>query len=131
MAGEDNGSFDSSLIGKPQLRDYFALDFAKHLRINLINCGPVANEAYRLADALVKAGHLVHGDSPTLDLAIADHADLSCRAKKGLRRASIFTVAELTKSTEDDLLSMKNLGTGTLDEVKAFLHRRGLRLSDQ
>ena len=54
--------------------------------------------------------------------------DLSVRSYNCLKRASIHTVEDLTKRSENDMLKVRNLGRKSLDEVIAKLRSYGLDL---
>lgn len=54
--------------------------------------------------------------------------ELSVRAYNCLKRASINSLAELLKKSEHDLLSIKNFGKKSSDEVIEKLHQAGLEL---
>ncbi len=62
-----------------------------------------------------------------LEMTIED-LDLSVRSYNCLKRASINTVEELTKKTEDDMMKVRNLGRKSLEEVINKLHGLGLSL---
>lgn len=62
-----------------------------------------------------------------LEMAI-EELDLSVRAFNCLKRANINTVEELTQKSEDDMLTVKNLGIKSLQEVKDKLKELGLGL---
>ena len=47
-----------------------------------------------------------------------EELELSVRSFNCLKRASINTVEELTRKTEDDMMKVRNLGKKSLDEVK-------------
>lgn len=57
-----------------------------------------------------------------------DVLGLTMRPATCLRRARIYTVAELVARTEDDLLHITNFGQSTLDEVVERLRFFGLKL---
>lgn len=63
-----------------------------------------------------------------LAMAIED-MDLSVRSYNCLKRASIHTVEDLTKKTEDEMLKVRNLGRKSLDEVILKLQSYGLSLA--
>jgi DNA-directed RNA polymerase subunit alpha len=63
-----------------------------------------------------------------LAMAIED-IDLSVRSYNCLKRASIHTVEDLTKKTEDEMLKVRNLGRKSLDEVILKLQSFGLSLA--
>ncbi len=54
--------------------------------------------------------------------------DLSVRPYNCLKRASIHTVGDLIKKTEDEVVAVKNFGRKSLDEVKEKLAAHGLSL---
>jgi len=57
-----------------------------------------------------------------------DELELSVRAQNCLRKASIKTVRDLVQVTEKDLLSNKNFGKKSLEEIKKVLDYLGLKL---
>jgi len=54
--------------------------------------------------------------------------ELSVRCRTALERIGITSVADLVTRTEQDLLSCKNFGETSLQELKALLAQRNLRL---
>ena len=60
-----------------------------------------------------------------------EEMDLSVRSYNCLKRASIHTVEDLTKKSEDDMLKVRNLGKKSLDEVILKLESYGLKLKDK
>lgn len=60
-----------------------------------------------------------------------EELDLSVRSYNCLKRASINTVEELIKKTEDDMMKVRNLGRKSLEEVINKLHGLGLSLSSE
>ncbi len=54
--------------------------------------------------------------------------ELSSRASNCLKVAGIRTIGELVRKSEDDLLSVKNFGQKSLDEIKEKLKEMGLDL---
>lgn len=57
-----------------------------------------------------------------------EELELSVRAYNCLKRASINSMAELLKKSENDLLNIKNFGKKSSDEVIERLHHFGLNL---
>ncbi len=57
-----------------------------------------------------------------------EELDLSVRSFNCLKRAGIDTVEDLTQSTEEDMMKVRNLGKKSLDEVIQKLHSLGLSL---
>lgn len=62
-----------------------------------------------------------------LNIPISDF-ELSVRSKNCLEKMHIHTLKDLTKITEPDLLAFKNFGETSLNEIKAILSQKGLRL---
>ncbi len=54
--------------------------------------------------------------------------ELSVRARNCLRKMNIRTLGDLLKITEAELLSYKNFGETSLQEIREMLSRKGLRL---
>ena len=65
-----------------------------------------------------------------LEMSVED-LDLSVRSYNCLKRANINTVEDLTRSTEDDMLKVRNLGRKSLEEVVKKLEDLGLGLKAQ
>ena len=59
-----------------------------------------------------------------------EHLQLSVRCRKCIERLNLSTIGELTQITEDELMSVRNFGRTSLDEIKAKLAAHGLSLSD-
>ncbi|MGD2107789.1 MAG: DNA-directed RNA polymerase subunit alpha C-terminal domain-containing protein [Phycisphaerae bacterium] len=62
-----------------------------------------------------------------LDVPISDF-ELSVRARNCLRQMNIKTLGDLLRTTEAELLSYKNFGETSLNEIKAMLDQKGLKL---
>ena len=60
-----------------------------------------------------------------------EELDLSVRSYNCLKRASINTVEELIKRTEEDMMKVRNLGRKSLEEVINKLHALGLSLPSE
>jgi DNA-directed RNA polymerase subunit alpha len=54
--------------------------------------------------------------------------ELSVRSRNCLKKMNIRTLGDLLKTTEQELLSYKNFGETSLNEIKALLAQKGLRL---
>jgi DNA-directed RNA polymerase subunit alpha len=54
--------------------------------------------------------------------------ELSVRSRNCLKKMSIRTLGDLLKTTEQELLSYKNFGETSLNEIKSLLAGKGLRL---
>ena len=71
-------------------------------------------------------------DSQTKALYMSiEELDLSVRPLNCLKRAGIYTVEDLIKKTEEDMLKVRNLGRKSLDEVIRKLEGIGLALSSK
>jgi DNA-directed RNA polymerase subunit alpha len=102
---------------------------ASLLRRSIIPFLPEAEAASEPAKA---AGASDSGDKGTelkgtLDQGV-EMIELSSRASNCLKVAGIRTIGELVGRTEDDLLSVKNFGKKSLDEIKDKLKEMGLEL---
>jgi DNA-directed RNA polymerase subunit alpha len=62
-----------------------------------------------------------------LDTSVADF-ELSVRSRNCLRQMNIRTLGDLLNTTEAELLTYKNFGETSLNEIKAMLSQRGLEL---
>jgi DNA-directed RNA polymerase subunit alpha len=62
-----------------------------------------------------------------LDIPISDF-ELSVRSRNCLKKMNINTLGDLLHTTETELLAYKNFGETSLNEIKAMLTQKGLRL---
>ncbi len=62
-----------------------------------------------------------------LDIPITDF-ELSVRSRNCLKKMNIRTLGDLLSTTEQELLRYKNFGETSLNEIKALLAQKGLRL---
>src|SRR6186997_1682446 len=62
-----------------------------------------------------------------LDIPITDF-ELSVRSRNCLKKMNIRTLGDLLKTSEQELLAYKNFGETSLNEIKALLAQKGLRL---
>ena len=65
-----------------------------------------------------------------LDIPISDF-ELSVRSRNCLKKMNIRTLGDLLRTTEQELLGYKNFGETSLNEIKALLAQKGLRLGQQ
>src|SRR4051812_6699318 len=65
--------------------------------------------------------------SQVLEIPITDF-ELSVRSRNCLKKMNIRSLGDLLKTTEQELLSYKNFGETSLNEIKALLAQKGLRL---
>jgi DNA-directed RNA polymerase subunit alpha len=87
-----------------------------------------------LADAAASLDQVVVDDTEVpekynalLDLPVTDF-ELSVRSRNCLKRMNIRSLGDLTRCTEQQLLTSKNFGETSLHEIKAILQMKGLRL---
>ena len=88
-----------------------------------------------IKDILASKGQVIDDDqekrdekqSALLDTPVADF-ELSMRTRNALRKMSIRTLGDLLKVTEAELRSFKNFGDASLEEIKAMLAQKSLRL---
>lgn len=84
-----------------------------------------------LVDTMAKNDILVSPESEKQQKALymsIEELELSVRPLNCLKRAGIYTVEDLVKRTEDDMLKVRNLGRKSLDEVIKKLESMGLGL---
>jgi DNA-directed RNA polymerase subunit alpha len=65
--------------------------------------------------------------SQVLEMAVTDF-ELSVRSRNCLKKMNIRTLGDLTRVSEQQLLSSKNFGETSLQEIKEILTSKGLRL---
>ena len=65
--------------------------------------------------------------SQILDTPLTDF-ELSVRSRNCLKKMNLKSLGDLLKTTEQELLSYKNFGETSLNEIKALLAQKGLRL---
>jgi DNA-directed RNA polymerase subunit alpha len=62
-----------------------------------------------------------------METAVTDF-DLSVRTRTALKRMNIRTLGDLLRTTEAELMSYKNFGDSSLDEIKKMLSAKGMAL---
>jgi DNA-directed RNA polymerase subunit alpha len=67
------------------------------------------------------------GRNAVMEIPITDF-ELSVRSRNCLKKMNIRSLGDLLKTTEQELLSYKNFGETSLNEIKALLASKGLRL---
>lgn len=87
----------------------------------------LAKSEAELAGAAESVGTSSGAPSPT-DLSI-EELDLSVRAYNCLKRANIYTVGDLLKKTERELMDIKNFGKKSADEVIERLKAFGFQMA--
>jgi DNA-directed RNA polymerase subunit alpha len=80
------------------------------------------------------AGAILHvrRDWPDLlEKTIEELGELSVRSRNSLQKESIFTLGELVKRTESEMLKIENFGKKSLQEIQDFLATHNLRFGMQ
>lgn len=85
--------------------------------------GKIEGGAYRAPLQQVEVSEEILNES-------IDALALSVRSRKCMERLGIVSLGQLISRTEAELLSAKNFGQTSLNEIKARLEERGLRLKD-
>lgn len=65
-----------------------------------------------------------------LDEVLIEQLELSLRAYNCLKRANIFTLADLSKQSFRDLMKLRNFGQKSADEVRGALSTYGIQLKE-
>ncbi|MBI1337988.1 MAG: tetratricopeptide repeat protein [Phycisphaera sp.] len=94
-----------------------------HARARLYIKDILASKAMMIEDEETR----LHKGDTTLDTPVTDF-DLTVRTRNCLRKMNIRTLADLLRVTEAEMRSYKNLGESSIDEIKAMLAQRGLKL---
>lgn len=97
------------------------------LRRSIVPFLPAEEASREPAKDKESAGAEAGGETGKLDQSV-DMIELSSRASNCLKVAGIRTIGELVRKSEGDLLSVKNFGQKSLDEIKEKLKEMGLDL---
>lgn len=117
---EDNGNYDDAVYCFEAVLDAEPT----HARASLfLKDAKASMSMYYDEEISKKQGK----ESEVLNIPISDF-ELSVRSKNCLEKMNIRTLKDLTGITEADLLSFKNFGETSLNEIKAILSQKGLRL---
>lgn len=90
-----------------------------------------------LKDVVASKGMVVDDDqqkrfekqAAMLETPVSDF-DLSVKTRNSLRKIEVRTLGDLLRITETELRNFKNLGDGSIEEIKAMLAQRGLHLGE-
>ncbi len=117
---EDRGQYAQA---ERCLRQVLATE-PNHERARLFIKDVMASKAMHYNDEEEKQmeKHAAMLDTPVTDF------ELSVRTRNALRKMNIRTLGDLLHHTEAELRSFKNFGDASLDEIKAMLAQRGLKL---
>jgi DNA-directed RNA polymerase subunit alpha len=120
VAYEDRGKYAQA---ERCVRQVLATD-PNHPRARLYIRDILASKAMMIDDEQEKR---LEKHSALLDTPVTDF-ELSVRTRNALRKMNIRTLGDLLKVTEAELRSFKNFGDASLDEIKAMLAQKGLKL---
>lgn len=117
---EDNGKYDDAIFCYEAVLDVEPM----HERASFcLKSAKASSEMVFDEEASKKQGH--EGD--VLNIPISDF-ELSVRSRNCLEKMNIHTLRDLTRISEPDLLTFKNFGETSLNEIKAILIQKGLQL---
>lgn len=97
---------------------------------------PNHHRAWQLLKSVESSYHMVYDElsqrervrqDAVLDVPIADF-ELSVRSRNCLKQMNIRTLGDLLRITEPEMLAFKNFGETSLNEIKAMLAQRGLKV---
>jgi DNA-directed RNA polymerase subunit alpha len=117
---EDNERYDKAAVCYRQLLSASPTD--DHARLFLKDAQASQTMYYSPEEE-----HALSRFSQVLDTPVTDF-ELSVRSRNCLKKMNIKTLGDLTRVTEQQLLSSKNFGETSLNEIKEMMTSRGLRL---
>jgi len=112
------------------------LQEAEALLQSVLDEYPNHHRAWQLLKSVESSYHMLYDEhilyernrrDAVLDVPIADF-ELSVRSRNCLKQMSIRTLGDLLRTTEPELLAYKNFGETSLNEIKAMLTQKGLKL---
>ena len=112
------------------------LQEAEALLQSVLDEYPNHHRAWQLLKSVESSYHMLYDEhiqrerdrrDAVLDVPIADF-ELSVRSRNCLKQMNIRTLGDLLRITEPELLSYKNFGETSLNEIKAMLTQKGLKL---
>jgi DNA-directed RNA polymerase subunit alpha len=119
---EDHGRHERAVAVYDQVLQFFP----NHARARLFKLDAAASAEQHVEEEVEIAGvPMVH--DALLDQPVTDF-ELSVRARNCLKRMNIRSIGDLTRCTEQQLLTSKNFGDTSLAEIKNLLTMKGLRL---
>jgi DNA-directed RNA polymerase subunit alpha len=109
-------------FGETSLREIRDMMASRGLRI-----GQMLDEPMHRPAASLRTEELSPEERALLDTPVTD-LNLSVRSRKCLARLGVSTVGDLVSRTADELLGVRNFGVTSLNELRARLGERGLKL---
>jgi len=116
--------------------DHGLLTQAEHMARDVLGEFPNHTRAQELLKSILSSQSMSSEDRASRDIEMGDTSlempitdfELSVRSRNCLRQMNIRTMGDLLRTTEPELLSYKNFGETSLNEIKALLSQKGLRL---
>ena len=109
-------------FGETSLREIRDMMASKGLRI-----GQMLEEPLHRPAASLRAEELSPEERAIVDTPVTD-LNLSVRSRKCLTRLGVSTIGDLVSRSADELLGVRNFGVTSLNEIRARLGERGLKL---
>ncbi|MCF6148608.1 MAG: tetratricopeptide repeat protein [Candidatus Kuenenia sp.] len=117
---EDNGKYDDAIFCYEAVLDVEPV----HERARFcLKSAKSSSEMFFDEETSKKQGQ----ESEVLNIPISDF-ELSVRSRNCLEKMNIRTLKDLTRISEPELLTFKNFGETSLNEIKAILAQKGLQL---
>ena len=120
---EDCGQFDEAVLCLQRV----LTAYPNHTRARLFLKDVESSREMVIDDTIEKQ---VETRNRMLETPISEF-ELSVRARNCLKKMNIQTLGDLLKLTEAELLSYKNFGETSLQEINALLTKKGLRLGQR
>jgi DNA-directed RNA polymerase subunit alpha len=117
---EDNGQFDKAADCYRRLQKTDPLD--ERARLFVKDAEASLTQFYSPEDEQISVQFRQVMEVPITDF------ELSVRSRNCLKRMNIRTLGDLTRVTEPQLLASKNFGETSLEEIKAIMGQKGLRI---
>ncbi|MEK6584506.1 MAG: DNA-directed RNA polymerase subunit alpha [Nitrospirota bacterium] len=115
---------------KPDEAVYHAARILKD-HLNIFTDGDTEEDEEETDDVIIPVGIVVDTEEKKSEVAknlfrSVEELELSVRSANCLKNANIYTIADLVKRSENDMLETKNFGRKSLNEIKAMLIGMGL-----
>lgn len=120
---EDNGDFDAAIACLYRV----LAAYPNHPRARLFLKDVESSRGMVIDDAVEKQAET---RNRLMETPISEF-ELSVRARNCLKKMNVQTLGDLLKLTEAELLSYKNFGETSLQEITALLQKRGLTLGQK
>ena len=117
---EDNAQFDKAADCYRKLQKTDPLD--ERARLFVKDAEASLTQFYSPEDEQISVQFRQVMEVPITDF------ELSVRSRNCLKRMNIRTLGDLTRVTEPQLLASKNFGETSLEEIKAIMSQKGLRI---